>query len=180
MYELPPIALTLAGVGVALIILVFIAHKITNALFWGVLLGPALGNAMIGFIINIVQGQTVKAVESLRFAPFFLAPIDESFFAEGANPLFAIMGGVYLFLWSFVFVKFLTQKFGFWGLPLLPSLLFVAGMGLPCFRAQVATFLPSLSGLVTPYYGAIMLSLVTGILFLGCFLLWWRGGLTTV
>ena len=180
MYELSPVVLTIAGIALVVIILVFVAHKLTSAIFWSIMLGPAFGNAIMGFMLYIFQGETTKALESLRFAPFFLAPIDASFFPEGAHLLLIIIGFVYLFLWTYILGKFVIEKFGVWGLPILPPVLFVAGMSLPCLRAQISRSLPSLSWLVTPYYGVPLLSLATAILFLVALLRWRREGATTL
>lgn len=171
-----PLALTIIGIILAILSFILITRSLESAIFWSILLGPAIGNSVINFILSLLGGETETAIKSMRFLPFFLSPIDETFFSiETASEELMVIGGVILFLWVYVISHYATRRFGIWGLPMIPSIMYVAGLTFPHLRARVAGYVSYFSFLFTLYWGVPFLVLITALLFVPCFLLWRRG-----
>lgn len=166
------IVLAVLGVILAVLSLFILTRKIESAIFYSILAGPSLGASLGGFLSNLVTGDLAKAIESFKFLPFFLAPIDEAFFAD-ANQLLMVVGAVLLALWLYVLLHFMLGKFHVWALPILPAVLWVAGMSLPFIRMRLIEAVPFFAFLLEPFYGLPALVLVSVVIAFLCYL-WWR------
>jgi len=174
MADISPIALTMVGVIIAILLVFILTRKFESAIFWSILLGPALGTSVVNALIQVLSGNTTLDTVTLSHLIFLIAPIDKTFFSIEAGDL-VIIGAVILFLWVYVLGHWLTRWKGVWGIPLLPPLIFALGLSLPNFRQRLATLLPSLNFLTEPSMGIGLLALTTGILFLIAYLIWRRG-----
>lgn len=143
------ISMTVLGAILSFLMLFIFIRNLEAAIFWAVLLGPAIGNSIAGFIINLVSGKSTEAFMSLRFLPFFLSSIDIAFFEAEANETMVVIGGVLVFLWLYVMCHFAAKKFGLWGLPVILPLIFVAGLGFPNLMVRLASSLPIIGFLAT-------------------------------
>lgn len=164
------IVLAVLGIILAVLSLFILTRKIVSTLFFSILLGPAIGGALGGFLTNLIAGNMAKAVESFKFLPFFLAPIDEAFFGAATNQIFILIGIVIFGLWIYVLLHFLSGEFGIWSLPIIFPVLWVAGLTLPNIRLRLAETFPLLSFLFETLYGfplVIGISVLIGFL---CFL----------
>jgi len=168
------LVLAVFGVILAVLSLFILMRKIESAIFYSILLGPALGSSIGNFFINLFAGDMGKAVESFKFLPFFLTPIDEAFFGATANELLIVVGAVILGLWAYVFLHFLASKFGIWSLPILPAIFWVAGLSLANIRIRLMTIFPPLSFLLESLYGLPALLLICFVISFLCYLYWRR------
>lgn len=164
------IVLVVLGIILAVLSLFILMRKIESALFFSILLGPAVGSSLGGFLVNLFTGDLGKAVESFKFLPFFLAPIDEAFFGVGANDLLVVVGAVILVLWVYVLLHFLTGKFGIWSFPIMPAVLWVAGLSLVNVRLRIVAALPFSSFFVEAVYGVPGLVLISFLIGFLCYL----------
>jgi hypothetical protein len=175
---LTALILTIIGIILAIFGFFIISRHLESAIFWAILLGPAVGNAIVESVSNILEGNYPKAVESLRFLPCFLAAIDQTFFADANQPALMLLGGILLFLWVYVLSHFAIKRFGIWGLPIIPAVIYFAGsnfpsnIGLVNLRLALSQKFPFLSPLVLPWYGVPMLILLMGMSFLFSYFLW--------
>jgi hypothetical protein len=174
LFQIVPTVFAFLSIIVLVLALLFIAHKLTSAIFWSIMFGPAISAAVYSFVMGVVQGNLSQALEGLRFAPFFLFAIDSLFFAKGASYIFIYVGFAYLAFWTYYLGKFLLKHEHMWGLPMLPLAIFIIGLTLPNLRAQIASWVPSLSWLVLPFAGIPALVVLTVIPFLICYLIWRR------
>lgn len=177
---LSPIILTVIGILVAVLGFFIISKQLESAIFWSILLGPAVGNAIIGCITNLVEGNYELAVSALAFLPCFLGAIDASFFAPEVEFSFMIFGGITLLLWVYVLSHFASKRFGIWALPMMPLILYLAGsslpeLGMPNLRATLSNAVPVLSPLLLPFHGLPMLAILTLALFGISYFTWHRG-----
>ena len=163
------IVLVVLGIILAVLSLFILMRKIESVIFFSILLGPAVGSSLGGFLVNLFTGDFAKAVESFKFLPFFLAPIDEAFFGS-ANDLLVVVGAVIVALWIYVLLHFLAGKFGIWSLPILPAVLWVAGLSLPNIRLRIVSALPFSSFLVDAVYGVPGLVLISFLIGFLCYL----------
>jgi hypothetical protein len=153
------LSMTVLGAVLGLLMLFVFIRNLEASIFWAVLLGPALGNSLGGFITNIFSGNNQEALASLRFLPAFLASIDLTFFDPQANETLIIIGATLVFLWLYVFLHFIANKFGIWGLPILFPILYVAGLGFPNLMQRLSS-LPMLGILATTMSGLPLLMFV--------------------
>lgn len=150
------LSMTVLGAILGLLLLFVFIRNLEASVFWAVLLGPALGNSLGGFVINIFSGNSSEALASLRFLPAFLASIDLTFFDPQANQYLLIVGAVLIFLWFYVFLHFIAKKFGIWGLPILFPIIYVAGLGFPNLMQRLST-LPMIGVLASTMSGIPLL-----------------------
>jgi hypothetical protein len=150
------LSMTVLGAILGLLLLFVFIRNLEASVFWAVLLGPALGNSLGGFVINIFSGNSSEALASLRFLPAFLASIDLTFFDPQANQYLLIVGAVLIFLWFYVFLHFIAMKFGIWGLPILFPIIYVAGLGFPNLMQRLST-LPMIGVLASTMSGIPLL-----------------------
>jgi len=167
----------LAGVIVSILSFFVISRHLESAIFWSILLGPAVGNAIINCITNLIQGNNQEAILSLRFLPFFLASIDQTFFSSPENASLIALGFLILAVWAYVLSHFAIKRFDVWGIVLIPPIIYIAGslpptqIGLPNMRAVIASVIPQLQPLIMLYDGIILLTLVSLLLLLIAYLL---------
>jgi hypothetical protein len=152
------LSMTVLGAVLGLLMLFIFIRNLEASIFWAVLLGPALGNSLGGFVINMFSGKSQEALASLRFLPAFLAAIDLTFFDPQANETLVIVGAVLVFLWFYVFLHFTAKKFGIWGLPILFPILYVAGLGFPNLMQHLSS-IPLIGILATTMSGVPLLIL---------------------
>lgn len=150
------ISMTVLGAILSFLMLFIFIRNLEAAIFWAILLGPAIGNSVSGFIINLISGKNNEAFLSLRFLPCFLSPIDMTFFEAEANQILMMVGGVLVFLWLYVMCHFIAKKFGLWGLPMILPLMFVAGLGFPNLMLRLGS-LPIIGVLATIWSGVPLL-----------------------
>lgn len=167
------IVLAVLGIILGVLSLFILMRKIESAIFYSILLGPAIGSSLGGFLINLFAGDMLKAVESFKFLPFFLAPVDEAFFGAG-NQLLMVVGAVIFGLWVYVLLHFLSGKFGIWSLPIILPVIWVAGMSLPNIRLRLAEILPFLSFLFETLYGLPFILSISALIGVLCFLYYRR------
>lgn len=164
------VAFTVVGMILSMLLLFVFIRQLEAVFFYGVLVGPGIGNAIVGAIFNAVQGDMAAAAESFKFLPFFLAAIDETFFAETPSEVMVAVGAIILFMWFYVFLHFTTRKFGVWFLPIILPLMYVAGLSFVNLRLLLAQTYPELTWLVMEFVGIPALILATMPLFLVAFL----------
>lgn len=174
MDPISPLALTILGVVIAVLAFFLLTRSLESALFWSILIGPAIGSSLVNFLIQVLSGADLAtATLSFQFMPFFIAAIDKSFFAPNGG--LVIVGAILLFLWFYVIAHYATHKFGLWGIPMVPAIIFVAGLSLPNLRTQIATVFPSLTFLVEPFMGIGLLILMMAPLLFICYIASRRG-----
>lgn len=170
-------AILLSGLGFLLtaILLFLIIKHLEAAIFWAALCAPAIGASIVNCITLYFSGDTAGAIESLKFLPFFVASLDATFFAS-ENIIYYVVGVLYLVAWAYIFAHYGIKKFGMWALPLVPIILFGVGLTLPNLRAVLTTTFPNMAFMFT-FYGVPFLALISGLLFVACYLVW-RSGYT--
>jgi len=178
---LSTIVLTVIGFLVAVTAFFLISKHLDTAVFWSILLSPAIGSSIVASIQHLIVGDYGKAVACLRYLPCFLASIDEGFFSPELHPSFYVLGALILSLWIYVLAFAVSRPFGIWGLPILPIVIYVAGsnppneMGMSNLRVIVADAIPELNPLLLSYYGLPMLFLIVAVLGVISYLIWHRG-----
>ena len=173
MAEISLLALTAVGIVIAVLGVFILTRKIESAIFWALLLGPAIGGSLINAIIQLAGGDFDLVITNLSLSPFVIAPLDQAFFSPEVGDL-AIVGLVILFLWIYVLAHWLTKWKGVWGIPILPAIIFALGLTLPNLRTRIAQLIPQLSFLAEPFLGLGLLVLVSLPLFLFAYMLWRR------
>ena len=179
MVAISPLALTIIGILVAVLGVFILTRKVESAIFWAVLLGPAIGTSFLNAIIQLVSGEISLATANFSITPFVIAPIDKAFFSPESGQLVAV-GIVILFLWIYVLAHWLTKWRGIWGIPILPSIIFVLGLMFPNLRMRIANMAPGLTFLLDAYMGIGILVLVSIPLFIFAYFVWRRGYTITV
>ena len=175
------VVLTFIGILVAVATFFIVSKHLGSAVFWSILLGPAIGNSVIASLSNLVSGDYEGAISALKFLPCFLAAVDQGFFSSEIHESFYIIGGLMLALWIYVLTSAVSSQFGVWGLPLLPIVLYLAGsnppneMGMYNLRLLIANYIPALSGIVLPYYGLLALFSLVAIFTAVSYFIWSRG-----
>lgn len=172
------LSFVIVGILLSVLTLFLFIRKLEAVLFYSFLLGPSVGNSFAWFIVHLFQGNTEEAVDALKFLPFFLQPIDETFFGQTANSLLVAVGAVMLIMWFYVITHFILGKFGIWSLPLICPTLWGMGLSLPNLRELVAEQFPSVAWLCTTLYGIPLLVVATIITGATAFLYWRRTGVT--
>jgi len=166
------LSMTVLGAILSFLMLFVFIRNLEAAIFWAALLGPAIGNSLAGFILNLFSGNSQEALASLRFLPAFLASIDMTFFEVEANETLVVVGGVLIFLWTYVLLHFIAKKFGIWGLPILFPVLYVAGLGFPHLMLRLSSV--SVIGVLATTMSAVPLLVLLEAIMIGITLLAYR------
>jgi hypothetical protein len=164
---------SLLGFAVTAIILFLIIRNLEAVIFWSALCAPAIGTSLINALTYAIGGNYEQAKASLSLLPFFMASLDNVFFAQ-EDPLYMYVGVVFVLIWAYIIAHYAVKKFGMWALPIIPAMIWGIGLTMSHMRERLMTNFPNFAFLFD-FYGLPALILATSAVFSICYLIWRKG-----
>jgi hypothetical protein len=166
--------LSVFGFLLSAVLIFLIIRNLEACVFWSALLAPAVGGGLVGAITHAIGGNYAEALDSLKLLPFFIAAIDNGFFTESSSELYFYVGVGFVVVWFYILSHYAVKKFGMWALPILPIIVWGAGLTLPNLRNRLTVAYPQFAFLFD-FYGIPLLVLSSLAFFGVCYLIWRRG-----
>jgi len=166
--------LSFIGFMLSAILIFLLIRNLEACIFWSALLSPVVGSGIVAAITHALAGNYNEALNSLKFLPFFIAAIDNGFFATETSELYFYVGLGFLVVWFYILSHYAIRKFGMWGLPILPVIVWGVGLTLPNLRSRLISAYPPLAFLFN-FYGIPLLIIACTAFFAICYLIWRKG-----